>query len=106
MLYTTQNLNIELGTLEEKGYDEDTPLMIMAINYIDEITNEKITFDLYNCKTNEERMSMINAEQTYLSNNENAKINNFCVASNNGLKLGWTSLNNINNMIIDEMELI
>ncbi len=105
-LYTSQNLNIELGTLEEKGYDKDSPFMVMSINYVDDLTNERTTFDLYNCKTNDERHAMINAENKFLDENKNVKINNFCIASKNGERIGWTTLENLNNIVIDEMELI
>lgn len=105
-LFTSQNLNIELGTLEEKGYDKETPMMIMSINYVDDITNEKTTFDLYNCKTIEEKDSMIKAEREFVENNKSLKINNFCVASKNGKKIGWTTIDSLNNIIIDEMGLI
>ena len=105
-LYTSQNLDIESGILEGKGYDKDSTFMVMSINYVDDLTNEKTTFDLYNCKTNEERHAMINAENKFLEENKGVKVNDFCIPSQNGEKIGWTTLESLNNIIIDETELL
>lgn len=105
-LYTSQNLNIELGTIEEKGYDENSQFIIMSIIYVDNMTNEKTTFDLYNCKNTDEQKTMIEAEKEFISENKNLKITNFCIADNYGNKIGWVSYDNSKNSDINEMELI